>query len=95
MKVLITLPSLNGKGGVANYYNSIMPFLNLNKEFNMSYLEIGTSQGSYNFLHPLYDQIRFFNRILLNKPDLVHVNPSLDLKSFLRDGMFVYLAKIL
>ena len=44
-------------------------------------------------LHPLIDQIRF--RYTVNKmhPALIHLNPSLGFKSFIRDGLFALQAK--
>ncbi len=39
------------------------------------------------------DQIRFIKQTISIKPDIVHINPSLDIKSFIRDGLFVLWAK--
>ncbi|MCX2980995.1 glycosyltransferase [Halieaceae bacterium IMCC14734] len=52
-------------------------------------MEIGGTHSSLGLLHPLMDQIRFFGALRRFKPDIVHVNPSLGLKSVLRDGMFI------
>jgi glycosyltransferase involved in cell wall biosynthesis len=93
MRILITGPSLSDQGGVANYYNSILPILRERSDFDIHYLEIGSTKRSYGALHPLADQIRFRQSLNYLNPLLVHVNPSLDLKSYLRDGMFVYQAK--
>ena len=59
MNVLITFASLFDKGGVASFYNSVLPFLTNQMDCNISYLEIGSTKGSYKFIHPLIDQIRF------------------------------------
>ncbi len=93
MNVLITLPSLMDHGGIATYYNAVLPFLEDQNDFRISYLEIGSTKNSLKFLHPLIDQIRFYNCISKNSFDLIHVNPSLYIKSFFRDGMIIYLAK--
>ena len=89
-KVLITLPSLKGKGGVANFYNYILPYLNKsNLKFDL--LEIGSAKSKFLF-HRLKDQI-LFKRHLQHMPNSVLVNPSLDIKSFFRDGLFIWQAK--
>ena len=91
-KILITLPSLIDPGGVASFYNSLLPHLN-NAKYSIATLEIGSTKGRNNPLYPFTDQIRF-RRFLKNfRPDLVHINPSLDFKSFIRDGLFIYQAK--
>ncbi len=45
-------------------------------------------------MHFITDQFRFWERISRFRPDIVHLNPSLDLKSFLRDGLFVLVARL-
>jgi len=91
-KILLTVPSLHDQGGVANFYNSLLPYLST-KEFLAATLEIGSTKGRNNPLYPFTDQIRF-RRVLKNfRPELVHINPSLDFKSFIRDGLFIYQAK--
>lgn len=92
MKIVITLPSSLGKGGVSNYYNSVLPFLSDEINYRISCVEIGSVDLSYKLLHPLIDQVRVYKAISNNKAELLHVNPSLDAKSLFRDGMFVYWA---
>ncbi len=90
MKVLITGPSLDDPGGVANYYNVILPFLRIHDD--ITYVQLGSTHSRFSTLHPLFDQIKVQQMILSTQPDVIHVNPSLDLKSFLRDGLIIYLA---
>ena len=82
-----------GKGGVSSYYNSILPFMKDSIEDNIIKLEIGGIKRSKRLFHPITDQIRFYRQISRKQFDLIHVNPSLDIKSILRDGMFLYQAK--
>jgi glycosyltransferase involved in cell wall biosynthesis len=93
MEILITLPSLNDKGGVASYYNSILPFLIQTKDINISLFHIGSRENKTKSFHFITDQVRFAKKISKGNIDIVHVNPSLDLKSFFRDGLIVYQAK--
>lgn len=90
-KVLLVTPFLQAIGGVANYYKTILPLLK-ESNFNIDYLEIGSAKSNNNPFHSLADQIKFYHKIKTGY-DLVHVNPSLDLKSFIRDGLFIRIAK--
>jgi glycosyltransferase involved in cell wall biosynthesis len=88
--ILIITPGLNGLGGVANYYKTMLPLLE-NERFSTAFLETGSVKGKGNLFYPITDQINCFKWIK-KKPDLVHINPSLDLKSFIRDGALIYQA---
>jgi glycosyltransferase involved in cell wall biosynthesis len=93
-KILITLPSLKeDPGGVARYYNSVLPYLYKSKNFRVEIFEIGSTHGKNVFFHPIIDQIKFIRKISLLKPDIVHINPSLNFKSFIRDALFIFWAK--
>jgi glycosyltransferase involved in cell wall biosynthesis len=92
MSILITGPSIADAGGVAAYYSAVLPHLRQMLP-EVHYLEIGSTQRSGGKLHPLIDQLRFRAALRQFRPTLVLCNPSLDLKSFLRDGMFVWQAR--
>ncbi len=89
-KILLTVPELKDQGGVASYYNAILPYISSGK---VSLLEIGGSRNMGGFLHPVVDQLRFRLVVKRKKPILVHLNPSLGFKSFVRDGLFVWQVK--
>ena len=88
------MPSRHDPGGVAGYYNSVWPYLNRSANTEVIPFEIGHTHGNTRILHRMTDQIRFWVALRRVKPDLVHVNPSLNLKSVLRDGLFIQLAKV-
>jgi glycosyltransferase involved in cell wall biosynthesis len=92
MKVLISLPSLKDNGGVASFYNSVLPHIRNNSNFIFT-LEIGKTHNNKNILHFITDQYRFKRQLSANCYELIHVNPSLVLKSFIRDGLFIWQAK--
>lgn len=93
MKVLVVGPDRQDPGGVANYYNAVFPKIS-DREVTAHYLEIGSTRGRGRGLHIVQDQLRFWRTIGQLAPDLIHLNPSLDIKSFLRDGAFIFLAKL-
>ncbi|MEZ5541461.1 MAG: glycosyltransferase family 4 protein [Pseudomonadota bacterium] len=92
-RILLVGPSLQDQGGVANYYNAVYPRLGM-PGLDIDYLQIGSTHGRRSGFHVLADQYRFWRKLGSFRPDIVHLNPSLDLKSFLRDGLFVLLAKL-
>jgi len=93
IKVLVVGPDRCDPGGVANYYNAIFPRLS-NSDVEAHYLSIGSTHGQQSRMHVLTDQLRFWRAIGRVRPDVVHLNPSLDMRSFLRDGLFIFLAKL-
>jgi len=94
MEVLMTGPSKMDHGGVASYCNTVIPYLNKCLDNRINYIEIGSTKKNKGILYPLVDQISFFRQISRHKPTVVHVNPSLNLKSFFRDGLIIYQAKL-
>lgn len=97
-KVLITPYSFKGTGGVTAFYNTVLPHFNY-KAYRIDILRMGSDRtmGRYRIkgLYPLADQLRFRRSIAsLGRHDIVHINPSLNLKSFFRDGLLVYQAKL-
>ena len=88
--ILITLPCLQDPGGVASFYNGILPYFPRGQVIP---LEIGGSKKFGGLLYPLADQIRFHRIVKKVNPALVHLNPSLITRSFIRDGLFAWQAK--
>jgi glycosyltransferase involved in cell wall biosynthesis len=91
MRVLITHP--DALGGVSNYYRQ------LRGRFTMPvyHFVVGRiRERQSRLLRPpqmLADYCRFVKVMRNNSIDIVHLNPSLDLKSFIRDGFFALLAR--
>ncbi len=88
--VLLTTSNLLNKGGVANYFRTIIA--QFPKDF-FHVLQTGSSSHSRQILHPVLDQIRFRRAITHNKFSLCHLNPSLNARSFFRDGLFSWQLK--
>ncbi len=93
LNVLITHPDFLDPGGVSNFYN------NLRNNFSMPihHFIVGRRQSEAGQMKSLSrfagDYVHFARALRGNNVDVVHINPSLDLKSFIRDGLFVVLAK--
>ena len=93
MKVLITHPEFENPGGVSNYWR------NLQGEFEIStvHFTVGkrtAEKGVLSRIHrSLADYRRFLGHLRSNDIDLVQLNPSLDPKSFVRDGILALSAR--
>jgi len=94
MRVLITHPDFEDPGGVTNYYKR------LENKFNIPFIHfiVGKRNKEKGLLSQIFrmfsDYCKFMKCLKINDIDLVHINPSLDFKSLLRDAIFVLLAKI-
>jgi len=96
-RVLITVPRLDLPGGVANYYRTLRPHLDAGK----TYFEIGARRGDAGgragwgagIRRLLADYWHFHRELSRRAVDIVHINPSLDMRSILRDGLFLLIAK--
>ncbi|GIU00528.1 polysaccharide biosynthesis protein [Sulfurovum sp. TSL6] len=94
-RILLIGPQLDFLGGVANYYKNILPDLLHNDNVEVKYIQIGSEARQYlKLLTPILDQFKVLYIIIRYRPKLIHVNPSLALKSILRDSLFVFLGKL-
>jgi glycosyltransferase involved in cell wall biosynthesis len=81
-------------GGVANYYN----ILQLANSENISYFFVNKAKpqsipGTISRL--LVNYVRFIYITISKKYRIIHINPSLDYKSFYRDAIFIIISRIL
>ncbi|WP_299096485.1 glycosyltransferase family 4 protein [uncultured Winogradskyella sp.] len=85
-KVLIVVPDLSLPGGVANYYKT----LRLDHHKEIKYFNVNGGVFKNTFLRLIERNITFF--FLLFKFNIVHVNPSLLKKAFLRESVLIALS---
>jgi glycosyltransferase involved in cell wall biosynthesis len=94
MRVLIAAPRLAMPGGVANYYQTLRPYLDAQKV----YFELGAipgETGRWQKVRRLLSDYWRFHRLLGQQHfDLVHINPSMDPHALLRDGLLLLLARL-
>lgn len=91
-KILIIAPNLTRPGGVS----SLFTILELNKYESIEYfLMNSTSKLSLirKFVDTIYMYASFFVKCF--SYNVIHVNPSLNFKSYIRDCIFVFISKIL
>ncbi len=92
-EIIVLGPSLNGVGGVANYYSN----LNLHSKNNIQYFEVNSSikeSGIKKIIRLIFNYLKFSKLISNKKIKIIHVNPSLDHNSFWRDSLFIFISLI-
>lgn len=102
--VVIVRDRPSSGGGVVNYYSAVAPYL----EAEVVFSDVGRPHGYYeavasHLLHftavrLMWDWGSLAGKILRHRPDMVHVNPSLDpttCRSLIRDAVNVAIAKLL
>ena len=90
--ILVLTPDLQCTGGVTNYYNA----LKLNEFDHIEYFFVNSAkkESKISLVSRLISNyIKFYKKLKSGKFELVHINPSLDHKSFFRDALFFYIAE--
>ena len=92
MRVLIAHP--NARGGVTNYYKQLRGRFTI----PVLHFEVGRTLGEHGRLQRTLRRLAAYWKFVIclkkNNIDLVHLNPSLDSKSFIREGFFALLARV-
>jgi len=94
MRVLLTCPTIDKSGGVANYYKILRPYLGDEVEYFTVGSRTDHDHPLYVFFRLLKDYSDFIIKLRKGDFDLVHLNPSLAPKAVVRDGIFLLLAKV-
>jgi glycosyltransferase involved in cell wall biosynthesis len=93
-KVLVLCPSFNTAGGVATYYTLFDKYFTSDRII-IEYYFVGTKSEAWCFLDRIVNSMRDLLSLctIFRKHDLVHLNPSLDPKAIIRDGVYHFIAK--
>jgi len=94
-QVLLTTVDLNVDGGVASYARAVRPHFTMPVE----YFVVGERPGRASdrpglVRRMLSDYVRYWRAVRGGRYHLVHLNPSLERKALLRDGLLVLLARL-
>lgn len=99
-RILLLYGHARNLGGVVNFYDELSNYYKESK-YNVYHFRVGRIQKfkiinilSIRFFDLMINYIRFIYVILRIKPDILHINPSLDKKSIYRDNLYVMLAKL-
>ncbi len=89
MKVLIHAPNLDTPGGKQTFFQSVRKCYTWDNSF-FFYGAQGQVESRPKWLRRIFnDYVKFYRRIKKENFDLVHLNPSLNPKSFFRDAGFM------
>lgn len=92
MKILINIPCIKLLGGVASHYGGLKNYWTENVIYNV----IGKrSKYSYGILYLPWDIVKFIFKLLLFKPDVVLLNPSMGNSALKRDFIFLNISRFL
>jgi glycosyltransferase involved in cell wall biosynthesis len=95
MKVLILHPDFNDPGGVAHYYRKMKGKFNISVQHYIIGKRPQEKGFFFKIIRMAQDYKVFLKTLKEDKYDLIHVNPSLDFNSLLRDGIFLVLARLM
>jgi glycosyltransferase involved in cell wall biosynthesis len=91
IKILVNTPDINKIGGVANFYKGLNGKFTLDVKYN--YIG-GSSQSRFSSICFLRDYLIFIFKLIKIRPDIVHINPSLDKKAVIRDSLFLIVSRM-
>lgn len=91
MKILINTPKLDKLGGVSNHYLGLKKYW----KNNIVYNQTGGRFYIPGFILLPFDIIFFILKLLMFRPELVVLNPSLNQKAYFRDSVFLKVSKLL
>jgi glycosyltransferase involved in cell wall biosynthesis len=93
MNVMILHPDLKDPGGIANYYMKLQDKFTIPVKHFVLGKRPGESGVLSLFLRMIKDYRLFIEELNKTSYDVIHLNPSLSLKGFLREGVFHVIAK--
>lgn len=92
MKILINTPSFKFCGGVANHFMGLQSFWNEEVKYNTVGKRIKNAPWLSYLMSP-FDIMKFIFRLLVFRPDMVMVNPSMAPKAIERDFTYLRIAR--
>jgi glycosyltransferase involved in cell wall biosynthesis len=91
MKILILSRDFRQLGGVVNFVGNLKKCLGTEmvaEDFRIG-ARIGKSSRIGKLLCPLWDSVRLARLVTRGQYDVIHLNPSLDARAVLREGLFL------
>lgn len=92
LRVLIVNPDLEALGGVTEYISQLSRHLSVDRTHFAVGKRVGERGKLSMLLRFVRDMVQFGRVLRQTRPDVVHINPSLDWKSVIRDGILSRMA---
>jgi len=96
LKVLILSKGLDAPGGVVHFVSFLMK--HFSSHIDPVHLPIGRVAGGgklHNLFFPVVDTVSLVRALVRDRYDCIHINPSLNLTSLLRDGLFMIVLRLI
>lgn len=92
MRILVNHPDFALLGGVSNHYNGLKKYWSQDVRYNTTGGRKNFNQLKYLWL--LWDVIKFVFKMVVHRPDVVLLNPSLGPTALRRDFLFLTIARL-
>ncbi len=92
LKVLLVHPDAKDLGGVASFFKILEPFKSVEARHFINGRRPDEKAVHFSFFRLFGDYLRFARVLLRERYDIVHINPSLNLKGVMRDSLFMLIA---
>jgi len=96
LKTLLVYGEPKRLGGVVNFMESLKQ--NLSDDIEVQHFIMGQRVSKtgrfFRILMPFIDSVRLIYTLISKKFDIVHLNPSLNTRSLLRDGLFLIILRL-
>lgn len=94
--VILLGPSLNAVSGVSTHLNQLI-HSSLAREFNLLHFQVGSEGRKESAISKLIrfisSPILFWGQLIRKKPQIVHLNTSMEPKSYWRDVIYLFIAR--
>ena len=92
LKVLLVHPDARDLGGVTSFFRMLEPFALVDARHFINGRRPDEKATHWSYLRLIGDYLRFARTLILEKHDVVHINPSLNFKGVMRDSIFMLIA---
>ena len=93
MRILNLIP--DQAGGIESYHQYIKKYLKVRVDYQIVGRRPDERSGGWYFpIRMMKDYVVFLSRVRKGRYDLIQINPSLEVKGIVRDGLFLLLAKM-
>ncbi|MBN1155739.1 glycosyltransferase family 4 protein [candidate division KSB1 bacterium] len=96
VRILLVGPHRSRQGGVANHIRALLTS-QLREQYDLDYFRVGSSKqgGVLNvIITSLFTPIRYLLKVCFQRPAVVHLNPSFDYKSLMREFSLVLISRM-
>ena len=91
MKILICIPNIENRGGIASFYKTAQKYFSVNYMF---FVRSSKNNNIKKYLNNPFKYFSFAKALFIEKPSIVHINTSFGLNSVIRDSIYIVISKL-